>query len=137
MDAAHHRLSASEPSAASDAAVEASSADQRTQNVSTDWRLWLTRFGSLAPVLLTQPGSKTSQILDRVAQQLFEGLACEALEKRRQRTALGIQVTQARANREALYLNPGSRERFEEMARSFLERALERMEAENSAPHAP
>ena len=39
------------------------------------------------------------------------------------------QATGAKANREALYLDPTHRDRWEKLSRSFLERALERMQA--------
>eukprot|EP00439_Symbiodinium_sp_Y106_P030263 s5677_g3.t1 len=56
-------------------------------------------------------------------------LVREASEKQRQRAALGIQATGAKANREALYLDRTHLDRWEKLSRSFLERALERMQA--------
>ncbi|CAE7022254.1 nipblb [Symbiodinium natans] len=126
MDSAHHRLNESEPVPAIGVL------SQRTWAVATSWSLWLRRFRSSSePVLATQAG--VQQLVDQAVRQLFEGLFREASEKQRQRAALGIQATGAKANREALYLDREHRDRWEKLARSFLERALERMQASEAA----
>ncbi|CAE7449621.1 nipblb [Symbiodinium microadriaticum] len=128
MDAAHHRLNESEAGPATDPNAQAVDAlGHRTQVVAGFWRLCLRRLRPSEPV----PG-QGSKLLDRAVQQLFQGLVREASEKQRQRAALGIQATGAKANREALYLDPTHRDRWEKLSRSFLERALERMQADEA-----
>ncbi|CAK9082851.1 Hypothetical protein (Fragment) [Durusdinium trenchii] len=82
------------------------------------WRRWLDALASP----LSLPGHPPEGPAEEAVRRVFQGLAQEAVEKREQRRAMGIQVRGPRANREALYFAP-QRASWEQSIRSFLERS--------------